>query len=409
MSLNVNKIRKDFPILAQKINGKQLVYLDNAATTQKPLCVLEKIDEVYTSYNANVHRGIYTLGILATRAIEEARKETAQFIGAKTQEVIFTSGTTGSMNMLAHCFCLSQCKPGDEILISAMEHHANIVPWQLQEDLRGIKLKVIPINEKGEISLEDVEKLISTKTKLISIAHVSNVLGTINPIEEVIKLAHSHHIPVAIDAAQSIQHIPIDVTGLDCDFLAFSAHKIYGPTGVGVLYGKEEWLEKFPPYQGGGEMIAHVSFEKTTFNELPFKLEAGTPNYVDIIAFTEALKYVRKHGLEKIQTYEHELLTLATEKLLEIEDLRIIGTANHKSSVISLLVGDIHPYDMVMLLDQYAIQVRSGHHCAQPLMGVFGIEGTLRASFAFYNTKEEIEYFADSIRKVAQMLSKKKS
>lgn len=409
MHLDVEKIRKDFPILTQEINGKKLIYLDNAATTQKPLRVLDKIDEVYASYNANVHRGIYTLGILATRAMEETRKTVQQFIGAKSsKEIIFTSGTTGSMNLLAHSFCLSECKPDDEILITAMEHHANIVPWQLQEDIRGIKLKVIPINEKGEISIEDVEKLISPKTKLISIAHVSNVLGTINPIEEVIQLAHSKNIPVAIDAAQSIQHIPIDVAQLDCDFLSFSAHKIYGPTGVGVFYGKEEWLEKFPPYQGGGEMIARVSFEKTTFAELPYKMEAGTPNYTDIIAFAEALKYVEKIGLEKIRNYEHELLVYATEKLLEIEGLRIIGTAKEKSSVISLLVDDIHPYDMVMLLDQYGIQLRSGHHCAQPLMDVFGIDGTLRASFAFYNTKEEIDYFLDSLRKVVKVLEKKK-
>jgi len=408
MPLDIKKIRKDFPILSQEINGKKLVYLDNAATTQKPLVVLDKIDEVYTSYNANVHRGIYTLGILATRAMEEARKTVQHFIGAKSnKEVIFTSGTTGSMNMLAHCFCQSQCKPGDEILITAMEHHANIVPWQLQEEIRGIKLKVIPINEAGEISLKEVEKLISSKTKLISIAHVSNVLGTINPIEDIIELAHSKNIPVAIDAAQSVSHIPINVTKLDCDFLVFSAHKIYGPTGVGVLYGKEEWLEKFPPYQGGGEMIAHVSFEKTTFAELPYKMEAGTPNYVDIIAFIEAIKYVQKIGFAEIHKYETELFSLATEKLLEIEGLRIIGTAKHKSSVISILIKDIHPYDLVTLLDQYGIQVRSGHHCAQPLMGVFGIEGTLRASFAFYNTKEEVEYFVECLKKVVNILGVK--
>jgi cysteine desulfurases, SufS subfamily len=408
MSLEINRIRKDFPILSQEINGKTLVYLDNAATTQKPLVVLDKMDEVYTSYNANVHRGIYTLGILATRAMEETRKAIQRFIGAKSnKEIIFTSGTTGSMNTLAHCFCQSQCQSGDEILITAMEHHANIVPWQLQEEIRGIKLKVIPINEKGEISLDDVKKLISPKTRLVSIAHVSNVLGTVNPIEEIIKLAHSKNIPVAIDAAQSIQHIPINVAELDCDFLAFSAHKIYGPTGVGVLYGKEEWLERLPPYQGGGEMIARVSFEKTTFAELPYKMEAGTPNYVDIIAFIEAIKYVEKIGLERIRAYEEELLSLATEKLLEIDGLRIIGTAKHKSSVISLLVDDIHPYDMVTLLDQYGIQVRSGHHCAQPLMGIFGIEGTLRVSFAFYNTKKEVEYFVECLKKVIKILGKK--
>ena len=405
MLLDIKKIREDFPILSQQINGKKLIYLDNAATTQKPFCVLEKINEVYTSYNANVHRGIYTLGILATREMEEARETVRKFIGAESiQEIVFTSGTTDSMNLLAHSFCRSECKPGDEILITAMEHHANIVPWHLQQDISGVELKIIPINEKGEISLKDVERLISKKTKLISIAHVSNVLGTINPIEEIIELAHSHAIPVAIDAAQSIQHISIDVKKLDCDFLVFSSHKIYGPTGVGVLYGKEKWLEKLPPYQGGGEMISHVSFEKTHYNELPFKFEAGTPNYVGIIALTEALKYINKLGLDNIRTYEDDLLSYATEKLLQIEDLRIIGNAERKSSVISLLVQDIHPYDMVMLLDKLGIQVRSGHHCAQPLMGVLGVEGTLRASFAFYNTKEEVDSFTEGIGRVVKML-----
>ena len=404
MYLNVDKIRKDFPILSQEVYGKPLVYFDNAATTQKPTQVIRKIEEVYSTINANIHRGVHHLSQLATEAHENARKVVKEYINAgNTNEVVFTRGATESINLVASSFCRSQCKPGDEIILTAMEHHSNIVPWQLQKDITGIELKVVPINEKGEISLKDVEELISSKTKLISLTHISNVLGTINPVEEVIQLAHSYNIPVLIDAAQSVQHIGVDVQALDCDFLVFSSHKIYGPTGMGILYGKEDWLDKIPPYQGGGEMIAHVSFEKTTYNELPFKFEAGTPDYVGSVALAEALNYVSQLGLENIHQYEDSLLRYATERLMQIDGMQIVGTADNKSSLISFLVRDIHPYDMGMLLDRLGIAVRTGHHCAQPLMEALGIEGTLRASFAFYNTKEEIDVLAESIKKVAQM------
>ena len=402
--LDIKNIRKDFPILSQEIYGKQLIYLDNAATTQKPWTVIKKIKEVYSTFNANIHRGVHHLSQLATIAHEEARKTVQQYIGAAhSHEIIFTSGTTGSINLIASSFCRSQCKAGDEIILTAMEHHANIVPWQIQRDLIGLELKIVPITEKGEIRLEDLEELISSKTKLISLTHVSNVLGTINPIADIIRLAHNYNIPVLVDAAQSIQHEPINVQTLDCDFLVFSSHKMYGPTGVGVLYGKENWLEKLPPYQGGGEMIAHVSFEKTTFNELPFKFEAGTPDYVGTTALGEAIRYINSLGLDNIRKHEEALLHYATEKLLEIPDMQIFGNAEKKSPVISFLVGGIHPYDMGMLLDRLGIAVRTGHHCAQPLMDTLGIEGTIRASFAFYNTEEEIDALAAGIKRVVKM------
>ena len=402
--LDIKNIRKDFPILSQEIYGKQLIYLDNAATTQKPWTVIKKIKEVYSTFNANIHRGVHHLSQLATIAHEEARKTVQQYIGAAhSHEIIFTSGTTGSINLIASSFCRSQCKAGDEIILTAMEHHANIVPWQIQRDLIGLELKIVPITEKGEIRLEDLEELISSKTKLISLTHVSNVLGTINPIADIIRLAHNYNIPVLVDAAQSIQHEPINVQTLDCDFLVFSSHKMYGPTGVGVLYGKENWLDKLPPYQGGGEMIAHVSFEKTTFNELPFKFEAGTPDYVGTTALGEAIRYINSLGLDNIRKHEEALLHYATEKLLEIPDMQIFGNAEKKSPVISFLVGGIHPYDMGMLLDRLGIAVRTGHHCAQPLMDTLGIEGTIRASFAFYNTEEEIDALAAGIKRVVQM------
>ena len=402
--LNIEQVRKDFPILSQKVFGKPLVYLDNAATTQKPLSVIRKIEEVYSTINANVHRGVHHLSQLATESHEEARKTVQRYINAASSgEIIFTSGTTDSINLAAYSFCRSQCKPGDEIIITTMEHHSNIVPWQIQRDISGIEIKVIPLRENGEIRLKDIEELISPKTRLIAVMHISNVLGTINPVAEIIQLGHGHDIPVLIDAAQSVQHIPIDVQALDCDFLAFSSHKMYGPTGVGVLYGKERWLEKIPPYRGGGEMIAHVSFEKTTFNELPYKFEAGTPDYVGVTALGEAIRYIENLGLEKIRRHEDRLLQYATGRLLEIEDMRIIGTSSHKSSVISFLVGNIHPYDMGMLLDQLGIALRTGHHCAQPLMEALGIEGTLRASFAFYNTEEEIDFLVEGIERVIKM------
>ena len=404
MTLDINKIRADFPILDTQVYGKQLVYLDNGATTQKPKCVIDKISEVYSSVNANIHRGVHHLSQEATELTENTRKKVQQFINAKySHEIIFTKGTTESINLVASSFCREFCKEGDEIIVSAMEHHSNIVPWQMQESITGVKLKVIPINEKGELILEELEKLITPKTRLISVMHVSNVLGTINPIEKIIEIAHNKNIPVLIDAAQSIQHIEIDVQKLDCDLLVFSGHKIYGPTGTGILYGKEELLNKMPPYQGGGEMIGSVSFKKTTFNELPFKFEAGTPNYVDFIALGTALDYVNAIGLSNIRVYEDELLAYCTSELMKIDGMRIFGTSEHKSSAVSFLVNNIHHYDMGMLLDRMGIAVRTGHHCAQPLMEELGIEGTVRASFAFYNTKEEIDQLVTGIKRVVQM------
>ena len=403
-NLDVNIIRQDFPILKREIYNKPLVYLDNAATTQKPRQVIKKIEEAYTTINANIHRGVHFLSQEATNAHEEARKTVQQFINAQSSsEIIFTRGTTEAINLIASSFCRSHCKSGDEIVISAMEHHSNIVPWQLQAEISGIQLKVIPFDENGELILDEFEKLISPKTKLISITHVSNVLGTVNPVKKIIETAHAQNISVLIDAAQSIQHIPVDVQELDCDFLVFSSHKIYGPTGIGVLYGKENLLDKLPPYQGGGEMIASVSFEKTTFNELPFKFEAGTPDYVGSTALAEALRYVTALGLDNIKVYEDELLHYASKQLLQIESMRIFGTSSNKSSVISFLVKDIHHYDMGMLLDRLGIAVRTGHHCAQPLMNALGIEGTVRASLAFYNTKEEIDVLIAGIERVLKM------
>jgi len=404
MNFDVGKIRKDFPILSREVYNQPLVYFDNAATTQKPSRVLKKIDELYTTINANVHRGVHCLSQEATQAHEQARKTVQQFINATgPEEIVFTRGTTEAINLVASSFCRRYCKPGDEIIISAMEHHSNIVPWQLQKEISGIELKVIPLNEKGELRLDVLERLISTKTRLISVASVSNVLGTINPVKRIVEIAHAHTVPVLIDAAQSAQHIATDVREWDCDFLTFSSHKIYGPTGTGVLYGKKELLNAMPPYQGGGEMIASVSFEKTTFNELPFKFEAGTPDFIGSVALGEALKYIENIGLQNIQKYEDELLEYATCRLMEFKNMRIFGTSGHKSSVISFLVGDIHPYDMGMLLDRMGIAVRTGHHCAQPLMQSFGIEGTVRISFAFYNTKEEIDIFIRALDRVIKM------
>ncbi|MFT4070693.1 MAG: cysteine desulfurase [Dysgonamonadaceae bacterium] len=401
---DIEKIRKDFPILSREIYGKPLVYFDNGATTQKPTCVVEKIEQMYYTTNANIHRGVHFLSQAATDEHERSRRIVRDFINAKKEsEIIFTRGTTEAINLVASSFCREYCKPGDEIIISTMEHHSNIVPWQLQGDIFGVKLKVIPMNEKGELQLDEFEKLFSEKTKLVSVMHISNVLGTINPIEKIIETAHKHDIPVLIDAAQSVQHTRIDVQALNCDFLVFSGHKIYGPTGVGVLYGKEDWLDKLPPYQGGGEMIATVSFEKTTYNELPFKFEAGTPDYVGSTALATALEYVSELGIENIYNYEKELLDYATRQLTALDEMRIIGTADHKASVISFLVGNIHHYDMGMLLDKMGIAVRTGHHCAQPLMDALGIEGTIRASFAFYNTKEEIDQLVKGLKRIIPM------
>lgn len=407
MKLDIQKIRTDFPILSTEVNKKPLIYFDNGATTQKPKCVINSITNAYNTINANVHRGVHTLSQEATNQSEEVRELVKEFINAKhTHEIIFTKGTTESINLIAHSFCQKYCNEDDEIITTEMEHHANIVPWQLQKDIRGVNLKVLPITDEGDLKIEELEKIISPKTKLITLTYVSNVLGTINPIKEVIKIAHKYNIPVLIDAAQAIQHHKIDVQELDCDFLVFSAHKAYGPTGVGVLYGKEKYLNDMPPYQGGGEMIGKVSFEKTTFNELPFKFEAGTPNYIDIIAFGEALSYLNNLGMTEIEQYEKELLDYATKKLTsEIQGLKIYGTAKEKSGVISFLIEGIHPYDVGMFLDKMGIAVRTGHHCAEPLMHRLGIDGTVRASFAFYNTKEEIDQLVEGLKKIVTIFS----
>lgn len=402
--LDVNAIRKDFPILEREVHGKPLIYLDNGATTQKPRSVVEKIEEGYYKNNANIHRGVHHLSQVATEAHEEARRTVQKFINAEhAHEIIFTRGTTESINLVASSFVDQFMQKDDEVIISTMEHHSNIVPWQLQAEKKGIKLRVININEKGELDMEHFKSLINEKTKLVSIMHVSNVLGTINPVKEIIDIAHSVDVPVLIDGAQSIAHLGVDVQALDADFYVFSAHKIYGPTGMGVLYGKEKWLDKMPPYHGGGEMIATVSFEKTTFNELPFKFEAGTPDYIGSTAFAEALNYVSAIGMDNIAAYEDELLHYAMERMKAIENIRYFGTAEQKSGVISFLVGDIHHYDMGMLLDRLGIAVRTGHHCAQPLMHHMGIEGTVRASFGIYNTKEEIDALVAGIQRVSSM------
>lgn len=401
---DIQKIREDFPILDREVYGKPLIYLDNGATTQKPRQVVEAITDEYYSVNANVHRGVHFLSQQATELHEASRETVRRFINARSSnEIVFTRGTTESINLLASSFADSQMKEGDEVIVSVMEHHSNIVPWQLQAARKGIVLKVIPMNDRGELLLDEYEKLFSERTKLVSFAHVSNVLGTVNPAKEMIATAHAHGVPVLIDGAQSVPHMKVDVQDLDADFFAFSGHKIYGPTGVGVLYGKEEWLDKLPPYQGGGEMIQSVSFEKTTFNELPFKFEAGTPDYIGTTALAKALVYVSAIGMENIAAHEHELTLYAMQRLKEINGMRIFGEAEHKSSVISFLVGNIHHLDMGTLLDRLGIAVRTGHHCAQPLMIRMGIEGTVRASFGLYNTKEEIDMLAAGIERVSRM------
>lgn len=401
---DIQKIREDFPILDREVYGKPLIYLDNGATTQKPRQVVEAITDEYYSVNANVHRGVHFLSQQATELHEASRETVRRFINARSSnEIVFTRGTTESINLLASSFADSQMKEGDEVIVSVMEHHSNIVPWQLQAARKGIVLKVIPMNDRGELLLDEYEKLFSERTKLVSFAHVSNVLGTVNPAKEMIATAHAHGVPVLIDGAQSVPHMKVDVQDLDADFFAFSGHKIYGPTGVGVLYGKEEWLDKLPPYQGGGEMIQSVSFEKTTFNELPFKFEAGTPDYIGTTALAKALDYVSAIGMENIAAHEHELTLYAMLRLKEINGMRIFGEAEHKSSVISFLVGNIHHLDMGTLLDRLGIAVRTGHHCAQPLMIRMGIEGTVRASFGLYNTKEEIDMLAAGIERVSRM------
>ena len=402
--ISIESIRKDFPILGREVYGKPLVYLDNAATTQKPQCVIDSISDAYRNVNANVHRGIHFLSQEATDMLEAARDNVRRFIGAgSTEEIIFTRGTTESINLLASSFAWAFLKEDDEVLISGMEHHSNIVPWQIQAQRYGFKLKVIPVTDLGELDMDAFDKLLGPKTKLVSITHVSNVLGTVNPVREIVAKAHKLGIPVAVDGAQSVPHISVNVKELGADFYAFSGHKIYGPTGIGVLYGRRGLLEKMPPYQGGGEMIKKVTFQGTTYNDLPYKFEAGTPDYVGSIALGVALDYVQNIGMEQIAGYESELCSYAMQRLGEIPGMRFIGKAPKRSGVVSFLVGNIHPSDMGTLLDRLGIAVRTGHHCAEPLMDRFGIPGTVRASFAFYNTKAEIDTLVAGIERVRQM------
>lgn len=401
---DIEKIREDFPILSRTVYNKPLVYLDNGATTQKPRCVVESITDEYYSVNANVHRGVHFLSQQATNLHEASRETVRRFINARsTSEIVFTRGTTESINLVAATFADSQMEEGDEVIVSVMEHHSNIVSWQLQAARKGIVLKVIPMNDRGELLIDEYEKLFSSRTRIVSVAHVSNVLGTVNPVKEIIKIAHAHGVPVLVDGAQSIPHLPVDVQDLDADFFVFSGHKVYGPTGIGVLYGKENWLDRLPPYQGGGEMIKNVSFEKTTFNELPFKFEAGTPDYIGSTALAKALDYVSAIGMDKIAAYEHELTDYAIVRMKEIEGMRIFGEAEQRGGVISFLVGNIHHLDMGTLLDRLGIAVRTGHHCAEPLMRRLGIEGTVRASFGLYNTKAEVDALVAGIARVSRM------
>lgn len=404
MTYDVNAIRRDFPILSTTVYDRPLVYLDNAATTQKPLCVLDAMRHEYLNANANVHRGVHYLSQQATELHEAARETVRRFINAgKTEEVIFTRGTTESINLVASSFCEEFMKEGDEIIVSVMEHHSNIVPWQLQAARRGVAVRVIPMNDEGELDMEAYADMFTERTKIVSVAHVSNVLGTVNPVREMIRIAHSHGVPVLVDGAQSTPHFKVDVQELDCDFFAFSGHKIYGPTGIGVLYGKEEWLDRMPPYQGGGEMIESVTFEKTVFQSLPFKFEAGTPDYIATHGLAVALDYVNDIGLENISSHERELTSYCMEQMRSIDGIALFGTSEHKDAVVSFLVGDIHHLDMGTLLDRLGIAVRTGHHCAQPVMQRYGIQGAVRASFAMYNTREEIDALVEGVRRVSRM------
>ena len=401
---DIQKIREDFPILSRMVYNKPLVYLDNAATTQKPLCVLDAMREEYLNVNANVHRGVHYLSQQATDLHEEARETVRRFINApSTSEIIFTRGTTEGLNLVAASFTEEMMKEGDEVIVSVMEHHSNIVPWQLQVAKKGIAIRVIPMDETGKLDIEEYEKMFNEHTKLVSVAHVSNVLGTVNPVKQIVKIAHDHGVPAMIDGAQSTPHFRVDVQDIDCDFFVFSGHKMYGPTGIGVLYGKEQWLDKLPPYQGGGEMIESVSFEKTTFERLPFKFEAGTPDYVATHGLATAIKYIENIGIDNISRHEQELTEYCMKRLEAIDGMRLFGTVKGKDAVVSFLVGNIHHLDLGTLLDRLGIAVRTGHHCAQPLMDRLGIQGTVRASFALYNTKEEIDVLANGIERVAKM------
>lgn len=401
---NIQKVRDDFPILSRTVYDRPLVYLDNAATTQKPLCVLDAMRDEYLNVNANVHRGVHYLSQQATDLHEAARETVRRFINApKTEEIIFTRGTTESINLVVSSFCEEFMGEGDEVIVSVMEHHSNIVPWQLQAAKRGIALKVIPIDDSGNLLMDEYEKLFSDRTKIVSVAHVSNTLGTVNPVKDIVRIAHEHGVPVLVDGAQSTPHFKVDVQDLDCDFFAFSGHKIYGPTGVGVLYGKEEWLDRLPPYQGGGEMIESVSFERTVFERLPFKFEAGTPDYVATHGLAIALDYVSALGMDNIAAHERELTAYCMEQMQTIPGIRLFGTTPDKDAVVSFLVGDIHHLDMGTLLDRLGIAVRTGHHCAQPVMDRLGVQGVVRASFALYNTKEEIDALVSGVKRVATM------
>lgn len=411
MDYNLNKIRKDFPILSRMVYDRPLVYLDNAATTQKPLCVLDKMREEYLNVNANVHRGVHWLSQQATELHEGARETVRKFINAKSvNEIVFTRGTTEGLNLIASSFSEAFMQEGDEVIVSTVEHHSNIVPWQLQQPRKGIVLKVIPMDDNGAMDLQAFEKMISQKTKIVSISHVSNVLGTINPVEEVIRIAHEHNIPVVVDGAQSTPHFKVDMQQLDCDFFVFSGHKVYGPTGIGVLYGKEAWLDKLPPYQGGGEMIEHVSFEKSTFERPPLKFEAGTPDYIATTGLATALDYVSALSMDAIQKHEEELTRYAISQLQMIEGMKLFGvpshadvTRLHHDAVISFQLRDIHHMDMGTLLDRLGIAIRTGHHCAQPLMNRLGVLGTSRASFALYNTKDEVDALIAGIKRISTM------
>ncbi len=405
-AFDVEKIRNDFPILKQTVHGKPLVYFDNAATTQKPQAVIDSLSNYYSTINSNIHRGVHTLSEAATQAFENSRVKIQKYINAKSEkEIIFTRGTTEGINLVANSFGGSHLNEGDEIIISTMEHHSNIVPWQLLASEKKLNIKVIPINDDGEIIFEEFEKLISEKTKLISIVYVSNSLGTINPVEKIIQTAHSNNIPVLIDAAQAVSHFPIDVQKLDCDFFAFSGHKLYGPTGIGILYGKQNLLEAMPPFMGGGDMISKVTFEKTTFNELPYKFEAGTSNIADAIGLGAAIDYVNEIGLENIYHHENELLDYATKEILKLDKIRIIGTAKNKSGALSFVVEDVHPHDIGTFIDFEGVAIRTGHHCTQPVMDRFNIPATSRASFAMYNTKEEVDIFIKALKKVLEVFN----
>ena len=406
MDLDIEKIRKDFPILEKEVYGKRYIYLDNAATSYKPLQVLKAVEEVYTQYNGNPHRGAHYMSNQTTVKFEAVRDKVKDFINAEQrEEVIFTKGATESINLVAYSFGEEFIHEGDEVIVSEMEHHANIVPWQIVCNRKKASVKVLPFDDSGRLMIEKLSDLITSKTKLVAVTMVSNVLGTVNPVEEVIRIAHSKNVPVLVDGAQAVQHIKIDVQKMDCDFLAFSGHKLYGPTGVGCLYGKRKWLDAMPPFLGGGEMIEHVTFEKTTFNVIPYKFEAGTPNFTEVIGMGAAIDYINSIGFEEIVKYEHEIYEYATSELKAINGLRIVGETDNKSSVISFLVGSIHPYDMGMFLDKMGFAVRTGHHCAEPIMQHFNIPGTVRVSFAFYNTKEEVDLFVAAVKKTTAMLS----